>query len=398
MMQNRLLYWLRRTKPGTPALVLPGGETWSYADMAARPGCAGLHLLTGNASTLALGMIDCALGGGTAMLLSPNRPVEALATQIEQARAHPSLALILTTSGSTGEPKAVCLSWRAVAAAARFAHRNMDLHRGDAWLACMPLAFAGGAMILYRVWRAGATAIIHDGFSIDTIARDFAQRQITHISLTPAMLAQLVDATVPPPPTLRCALIGGAALSPSLAERARAAGWPLRLSYGMTETCATALIDGHPLPGVRVRIHSTGVLEIATPARMAGYLDGTGRHDWFTTSDLAAIDAEGCVNILGRADDMLISGGVNVHPIAVEARLSACPGLHESAVTGLPHPVWGDIIACIYEGDADASSVEHWCRAALPSTHRPRRFLRVPQLPRLASGKLDRQALPKLWS
>lgn len=393
-------HWLRRADPATPALLLPDGEALSCARLAERPGHAGLQVPTGDATTLALGLVDCALGGGTAFPLPHGLAPEVRARLLALAAkaAHPRLALIVTTSGSTGAPKGVRLSWRAVAAAARLAQGGMDFQRGDAWLACLPLHFVGGAMILYRAWRAGASAVVHDGFSIDAIARDFAARRITHISLAPAMLAQLVDAAVPPAPTLRCALIGGAALAPALAKRARAAGWPLRLSYGMTETCATALVDGRPLPGVRVRTNPAGVLEIATPARMTGYLEEPDSGEWFVTHDLADLGADGRANILGRADDMLITGGVNVHPIEVEARLAACPGVREAGVTGLADPVWGDLIACAYEGEAPESDIERWCRAELPSARRPRRFLRVTRLPRLASGKLDRRALPGLWS
>jgi O-succinylbenzoic acid--CoA ligase len=392
--------WLSRTDPAATALVLPCGESLSYADLAGRSGHAGLQVLTGDATTLALGCVDSALGGGTALLLPPGQPADKLTALVELARqaADPRLALIVATSGSTGEPKGVRLSWRAVAAAARLARHGLDFRRGDAWLGCLPLSFIGGAMILYRALRAGATAVVHDGFSVDAVARDFSTRRITHISLVPAMLAQLVDAAVPPAPTLRCALIGGAALSPSLAERARAAGWPLRISYGMTETCATALVDGHPLPGVRVRIDANGVLAIATPARMAGYLGQANAGAWFATSDLAAIEPDGRVRILGRADDMLISGGINVHPLEVESRLAACPGVREAGVTGLADPVWGDIIACVYAGEAPEPVVDQWCRAAMTKARRPRRFLRVDRLPRLASGKLDRHALPRLWS
>lgn len=388
--------WLRRADPDAPALILPGGETPTYAALAARPRRNGLQLLAGDATALALGLVDTALGGGTALLLPSGQSAEALIERAHRA-ANPRLALIATTSGSTGEPKGVRLPWRAVAAAARLARRGMDFHRGDAWLACLPLSCVGGAMILYRALRAGARAVVHEGFSVDAIARDFSERRISHVSLAPAMLAQLVESAVPPAPTLRCVLIGGAALSPALAERARAGGWPLKLSYGMTETCATALVDGYPLPGVRVRTAAHGVLEIATPARMSGYLGQADIREWIITRDLAAIDTLGCVRIRGRADDMLVTGGLNVHPLEVEALLAACPGVREAGVTGLADPVWGDIIACIYEGESAEPEVERWCRAELPKTRRPRRFLRVERLPRLASGKLDRRALAGLW-
>lgn len=393
-------FWLSRADPDLPALVLPDGGTLTFRELRMRAGCPGLQVLAGDAQAIASGLIDCALGSGTALLLPLGLTQESRETLIARARrvASPHLALIVTTSGSTGTPKGVRLPWRAVAAAARIGTRGLDLRPGDAWLCCLPLYFVGGAMILYRTLRAGATAVVHAGFDVDAVARALTGRRITHVSLVPAMLAKLLDAAVPPAPSLRMALIGGAALAPALEERAREAGWPIRLSYGMTETCATLLIDGQPLPGVKVRLADDATLEVSSPARMRGYLGEADAGEWLATRDLAGIAADGRVTILGRADDVLISAGVNVHPLEVEARLTACPGVREAGVTGLPDPVWGDLIACAFEGEADDAAVELWCRRQLPSWCRPRRILRVPRLPRLASGKLDRRALRNLWS
>ncbi|MFN4148570.1 MAG: class I adenylate-forming enzyme family protein [Rhodocyclaceae bacterium] len=392
-------HWLSRTDPARPALILPDGWTLTFRELMGREGRTDLQVLEGDAPKLALGLIDCGLGGGTALPLPPDLRAAARQALIAQARldASAKLALIIATSGSTGTPKGVRLSQRSIAAAARYGGQTFGLEAGDVWLCCLPLYFIAGAMILYRCLRAGATALVQEGFDPDAVAHALAERRITHISLVPAMLAKLLDSAVPPAPSLRCVLVGGAAPAPALIDRARAAGWPIRLSYGMTETCATALVDGHPLPGVRVRLSAAGTLEIATPARMAGYLGEADAGEWITTRDLAAIDADGKVTILGRADEMLITGGVKVHPLEVEARLSACPGVREAGVTGLADPVWGDLIACAYEGEADEAAVETWCRQILPSPRRPRRFLRVAALPRLASGKLDRPALRSLW-
>lgn len=395
-----LHHWLSRAAADQPALILPDGATLRYGDLAKQAGKTGLQAIDGDAGTLARGLIGTALGGGTAFPLPPTLDASHRDRLIRLARGatDPKLALIIATSGSTGEPKAVKLSWRAIAAGARISARAVDLCPGDAWLVCLPLFFVGGAMILYRTLRAGATVVVQEGFDVARVADALVAQRITHLSLVPAMLAKLIECAMPPAPSLKCVLVGGQALSPTLAEKALAAGWPLRLSYGMTETCATALIDGRPLPGVRVRLSAAGTLEIATPARMKGYLGGSPSGEWLTTQDLAQIDPDGRVTILGRADEMLISGGVNLHPLEIEATLSRCPGVREAGVTGLPDPLWGDLIACAYEGEAQEDAVADWCRACLPSSRRPRRLLRVPRLPRLPSGKLDRRALRRLWS
>ncbi len=405
--------WLSRSRPDAPALVLPDGAVLSFGAIAGMAGRCGLQVLEGGAATLARGLIETALGGGTAFPLPPGLAPAQRARLVDLAAqaASPALALIIATSGSTGEPKGVRLPWRAVAAASRMSAKALDLRAGDAWLACLPLHHVGGAMILYRCLRAGATAVVHDGFDAAAVMRDIEARRITHLSLVPPMLAQLLDTAASPAPSLRCVLVGGAALTQALYDRAVAAGWPVCPTYGMTETCAQATVNlrpgagwragdvGRPLPGVRIACDADGRLRIATPARMAGYL-GTNENapEWIATSDLGHVDAAGQVQVGGRADDMLVSAGVNVHPLEVESRLAACPGVREAGVTGLADPVWGDVIACAYEGEPDEAALDAWCRAHVPGARRPRRFLRVASLPRTASGKLDRRALPALWS
>lgn len=404
--------WLRRADPGAEALAL-NGHGLSYGELLARPGRAGLQVLEGDAGELALGLVDTACGGGTAFPLPPGLPADQRQRLLglAAAEANPGLALVIATSGSEGAPKGVRLPWRAVAAASRMSARALRFGAGDAWLACLPLHHVGGAMIVYRCLRAGATAVIHDGFDADAVAREFARRPITHLSLVPPMLARLLEAGVAPPPSLRCALVGGAALALPLFRRAVAAGWPVCPTYGMTETCAQATVlwrpgaddwqegdVGAPLPGACVTADADGVLRIATPARMAGYLGETGRAPaWIATRDLGRVDAAGHVHVTGRADDMLVSAGVNVHPLDVESRLAACPGVREAGVVGLRDHVWGDVIAAAYEGAIAETDLDGWCRAHLPGARRPRRFLRVAALPRTASGKLDRRALGDLW-
>ncbi len=100
--------------------------------------------------------------------------------------------------------------------------------------------------------------------------------------------------------------------------------------------------------------------------------------------------------VTGRADDMLISGGRNVHPLEVESCLAACPGVRDVAVTGLPDKVWGDLIVALVVGDATAQGIADWCRPRLPGAALPRRIVHLGSLPRNAAGKLERPALRRL--
>jgi o-succinylbenzoate---CoA ligase len=319
-------------------------------------------------------------------------------------------ALIIATSGSEGQPHRVLLGKAQLDAAAAAANHRLDLRPGDLWLNCLPLTHIGGQSILWRCARAAAGVLLHDGFAATRVADDLASRPVTHLSLVPAMLARLLEAGTTPPPTLRVALIGGAALSATLHRQASAAGWPLYVSYGMSET--TALIACHApadgpwqeglagrlLPGHQIRLADDGRISLCGPQIMLGYDDGSGLDDdgWLTTGDLGAIDASGRLSVLGRADDMLISGGHNLHPQAIESCLAACPGVCDIAVTGQPDPVWGDRVVALVVGPASTAELLAHARRHLPSAALPRRILSVDRLPRNAAGKLQRAALRRL--
>ena len=211
-------------------------------------------------------------------------------------------------------------------------------------------------------------------------------------------------------------LLGGAALTPALAERARSAGWPLCVSYGMTETAALCAADCGPtagseaglvgplLPGFAAATASDGRLCLRGPALMAGYANpercwGEGlRNGWLTSGDLGWVDGQNRVWITGRSDDVLVSGGELVHPAQVEALLAECPGVCQVAVGAVPDPRWGDLVVAWYIGEWAPQALDAWCREHLPGFLRPRRLRRVSALPVTASGKLDRARLRLLMA
>lgn len=320
-------------------------------------------------------------------------------------------ALVVATSGSEGTPKGVVLSHRALLAAATASRSGIPLAPGDRWLNCLPLTHIGGLSIFWRCFQAGATVLIHERFSPPAVWADLQAGRASHISLVPAMLARLLDAAgdSPAPQALRCMLIGGAALSPALHERARAAGWPLHVSYGMTETAAqVAMLPptedwsegrvGRALPGAELAIGVDGRILVRSTQRMLGYLGepAAAPDEWLATSDLGSLTADGMLTVVGRADDVLVSGGRNLHPAEIETLLVGCPGVRDAAVTACRDPVWGDVVTALLVGSAAADSVADWCRQHLPSPLRPRRFVRVDALPRNGMGKLERQRLPEL--
>ena len=396
--------------PNRTALIA-GDRIWTFAELAALAASQAAKAsrtepwtVSAPSVELALKAYACSAAGQAFFPLAPERQPPAL------DELPPDVALIISTSGSEGRPRAVLLGSAQLDAAATESNAALDLRAGDCWLNCLPLYHIGGQSILWRCARTGATVLLHEGFSIDDIARDLAAHNVTHLSLVPAMLARLLDGDIPPPPTLRAVLIGGAALSRPLYERATAAGWPLFVSYGMSETAAMVAVFkpndgawheglvGHVLPHHELCIGTDGRIRIRGPQVMAGYLGGGGpdADGWLTTSDLGEINADGHLTVLGRADDMLISGGRNVHPQEIESCLAGCPGVVDIAVTGAPDPVWGDLVVALVVGPVEDEVLLAHARQGLPSAALPRHIRHLERLPRNAAGKLERSVLRRL--
>ena len=332
------------------------------------------------------------------------------------------IALIIATSGSSGSPKAVMLAPDALLAGASAANAILGFSAGDCWLNCLPPFHIGGMAIHCRAALAGAAVVLHQGFDAGRLWHDLKLFPVTHLSLVPAMLSRLLDvADGPPPSWLRVVLIGGDALNEGLAACALAAGWPLWVSYGMSETAALVaaspatrerlspplgliggiqceVVDesGQSTDGIgRIKLRGRSLmLGYANPLGMPG--DGLDRNDWFLTSDLGQLDKQG-LRVLGRADGILVSGGEKIPPGVVEERLLDCPVIGAACVSGLTDTVWGQRLCVYYEGPATPEEVEAWCREHIQGAMRPRLFRQVQRLPLLSNGKIDRQAI-RQWA
>lgn len=403
--------WLRRNaaeRPGSPAL---SGLTWAdlqdRAQALAEPGERPLIAST----DLALAAYAAALAGRAFFPLNPALPAETRARLAGLVGPGGNVELIVATSGSSGEAKAVMLPPHALRAHAAASRARLALAAEDVWLDVLPLFHVGGLMILWRCAEAGAAVLLHDRFDPARVAADLPRA--THVSLVPAMLARLLDAGVPPGPRLRVCLVGGAALPGPLAERALAAGWPLCPTYGMSEAASqvATLVPaspgwrpgtvGRPLDGLELSLVD-GRIAVRGAMVMAGYANpamrpGEGLRDgWFATGDLGAWDADGSLVVLGRADDVLISGGETIHPLAVEEIAARCPGVAAVAITARPDAVWGDRLVAAVVGEVTDEAFLAWCADHLPSFMRPREVVRLPALPLNATGKVDRRGLRRL--
>jgi o-succinylbenzoate---CoA ligase len=341
-----------------------------------------------------------------------------------QAEADAAPTLLIRTSGSSGVPKFVMLTAAQLAASALRVNAALALAADEAWLCCLPLDHIGGLAIGWRCALAGAAMCLPHGdrrlapgFDAAAVAAALSTHPVTHLSLVPTMLARLLDLLPAPPPSLKVLLLGGQALHPALARRAADAGWPLCVSYGMSETgsmvavgrwrddAATGARVGPLLPDVELDLDAVGDdaphgrLRLRGPMLMAGYGNparrpGVGLADgWLVTADLGRLDADGALCILGRADDLVIIGGEQVSPAAIEAKLAGAPGVGEVVVVAVPHPSWGATLVACWVGPATADTLAAWCRAELTPRERPRLFRQLDALPLLDSGKPDRRGL-----
>jgi len=363
------------------------------------------------------------LPGGVTRLPLEGLPVRASGEKGAAPAPEPStdaISLIVPTSGSSGEPKGVMLSAASLAASAAAVSRRLQLGPGDCWLNCLPLNHVGGLAIPLRCLYAGALLWLEPPFDARRVwgglsggLPERSARLPSHLSLVPAMLERLLEVSrdAPAPAQLRRVLIGGGPLSPQLARRAHAAGWPLVVSYGMSETGSLCVLDdspgagqeagvvGWPLEGFELALGTAGEIRLRGPALMSGYanprlLPGDGlAAGWFPSGDLGAWDDQGRLRLLGRADDQLNTAGVRLHPQAVEARLLECPGVREVGVSGRPDPVWGERLVALYVGGIEPQALREWVREQLPKALRPREFRRVAALPRGRLGKLNRRRL-----
>ncbi|MFN8204624.1 MAG: AMP-binding protein [Solirubrobacteraceae bacterium] len=294
-------------------------------------------------------------------------------------------AAIIHTSGSTGLPKPVELTfgnwlWSALGSGVAL---GVDPH--ERWLCPLPLTHVGGLSIVVRSAIYATTAVVLERWDTDVALA--ALRDATLVSLVPTTLARLLDAGWRDPPRLRTVLLGGAAIPPALLQRAREHGVPVTTTYGMSEACSQITTGGPPLFCTRVEIAPDGEIVVRGPT-VAG---GGALH----TGDLGRLDAHGHLHVTGRRADTIITGGENVAPAEVEAVLAAHPAVAEAAVHGRPDPDWGEAVVATVVLRAPATEDELRAHAAarLAPYKVPKAIAFAGALPRTASGKLLRRAL-----
>ncbi|MCY4103443.1 MAG: AMP-binding protein [bacterium] len=318
------------------------------------------------------------------------------------------------TSGTTGAPKLAPLRHGDVQASIRSAMRAWRWRRGDVLVHALPMFHQHGLSAVHASILAGSSLHCLSRFDPERLIAEARRRRASVIFAVPAMWERVVAThTAVDAPGLRLAISGSAPLPATLFERIEdVLGMPPLERYGTTESGLNIsnLYDGprqpggvgFPLPGVEISIHDeTGELSVRGPQVFGGYAGQTplAGGEWFATGDQAEADpASGAVTITGRLKDIIITGGINVHPREVEDSLASHPAVDTVAVVGVPSRRWGEEVTAFVVSEAGFSEDElrRWCRRQLSAHKVPKRFHPVEEIPRNPTGKVMRGELTEL--
>jgi O-succinylbenzoic acid--CoA ligase len=301
---------------------------------------------------------------------------------------------IIHTSGTTGEPKRVELTYANHAASAAASADALGVEPDDRWLCPLPLHHVGGLGVLIRCAINRTTAVLHERFDVERVKRVLEAGEVTLASLVPTMLVRLREAGLRRAPGLRAIALGGGPIPAALLEWAAEVGIPVVPVYGMTETCSQIVAGspGRPLAGVELEIGAGGEILVRGPMVAPGSLGADG---WLHTGDLGRLDSDGLLHFEGRVKELIVTGGENVAPLEVEQALLAHPAVADAGVAGRPDLEWGEAITAfvVLRSPAAADELRAWCRERLAAHKVPKRIEVVAALPRNATGKLQRDRL-----
>ena len=340
-------------------------------------------------------------------------------------------AVVVATSGSTGDAKGALLPAGALRASAAATRARLDgVPDGvpgsgpgpEQWVLALPAQHVAGLQVLLRSLLAGTEPVVVDlaaGFdpAAFTAAAAACRGPVRRTSLVPTQLLRLLDAGEEPTAALAsfdAVLVGAAATPPALLERARAAGVRVVTTYGSSETCGGCVYDGRPLGGVHVEVDPvTARVSLAGPVVARGYRarpgasafdrDAAGRRR-FRTDDAGVLLTGGDgphLEVLGRLDDLVTTGGLKVAPALVEGVLVQHPAVAEAVVVGVDDPHWGQrLVAAVVPREPGAAlelaELRAFVTARLAAHAAPRQLVLLRELPLRGPGKPDRRLLQRL--
>jgi O-succinylbenzoic acid--CoA ligase len=310
----------------------------------------------------------------------------------------------ILTGGSSGDPKAIGLTygnqlWSAVGSAF-----NIGVHPDDCWLCCLPLSHISGLSIVMRSVIYGTAVGLHDGFEVDRVAAAFEEAKVSVASVVATMLVRLLEAGADLSGA-RAILVGGGPVPEDALQGAIGRGASVVQTYGLTEACSQVTTlrpsdakrklgsAGRPLLTTHLRIEAGEIL-VQGPTVAPGCADADG---WLHTGDLGRIDEEGFLYVEDRIDDMIVSGGEKVVPAEVEQVLLRHPQVADAAVIGREDPEWQQAVTAVVvlrdDAELPTEELRRHCAEELAGYKVPKRIEIASALPRTPSGKLMRRAL-----
>ena len=316
------------------------------------------------------------------------------------------IATILHTSGSSGGPKAVAHALDNHIVSARSACSRLNLGSGDRWLLSLPLWHVSGMSIIFRCLLSGAKIVIPDPET--PLMEALSMHKVTHVSMVAAQLKQIIDQ--PPPASLRAAIVGGGPTPHHILDQGISRGWPIRTTYGMTETSSMVTLSdkkfpygssGHALQGNEIKIAKDGEILVRSPAVCLGYLhrgsvqSAVDNDGWIHTSDLGKLDPTGQLHVLGRRDNMFISGGENISSEEIERVLHTFPEVLESVVVPVPDSRFGQRPVAFIRGCSDFEGLTDFLAQHLPKFKIPAFYPWPAEMPS-TSLKRNRKSLTNL--
>ncbi len=298
-------------------------------------------------------------------------------------------AIVLATSGTTGDPKGVVLTSDAVLASAVATSQQLGIDPDqDKWLGCLPLAHIGGLSVVTRALLTSTPLELHRNFDPAAVMTA-ANNGVTRVSLVTRAMRQI------DPTAFTTILLGGGAIPSDRPPNAVA-------TYGMTETGSGVVYDRQALPGVEIQISAEGEVKLKAPMLLRCYRTSNGEVDpfdsngWFATGDAGQIDDEGVLSVFGRIGDVIATGGEKVWPSRLEPFLAKQPGVGEVAVIGKPDPDWGQrVVAIVVPTNAgpNLDQLRDATKENFGAWYAPREIELVSELPKTALGKVKRHAL-----
>ncbi|MDP3149696.1 MAG: o-succinylbenzoate--CoA ligase [Ignavibacteria bacterium] len=339
-------------------------------------------------------------------------------------------AVLLFTSGTSGKPKAVPLSFGNLFAAFVTGNTLFNYSKTDSWYLNLPLYHIGGFSILTRAIYTGSSIILPESNELNVFENNLERVKPTLCSLVPTQLKRICENGIEPNNELRAVLIGGGFSNETILMNAAKLGWKIYKVYGSTETSAfvTALKPeevnakpnsvGKPLQNVEIKIlddgrndtpvNTSGEIAVRTESLFCGYLnDAEATSDafyngYYLTGDFGFFDADGYLFLEDRRTDLIVSGGENISPNEIENVISQFPNIDEVCVFGLPDKKWGECVAVVVTSkdgnEIITSKLKIYLREKLPSFKVPKTFFQTKELPKSAIGKIKRAEVKKFFT